>query len=222
MTSDRSSHAPDRHRPAGTTRPRVPVRRGLAGLLGALALVAVGCTGATDGADQTTTGASPATSGTDHEDGGTTDTATNEDSATPVPDLEVEAFDGDTVTIDDYRGTPLVVNFWASWCPPCVAEMPDLEAVHQASNDQVAFVGVNTQDTVEAAEDLVEQTGVTYDLVRDPDGELFRAFGVFGMPSTFYVDASGAIVHQHTGLLTRDDLVDDLEAHLGVTVTSEP
>lgn len=141
-------------------------------------------------------------------------------SGEPVPGVLVEAFDGSTVSLTDYAGTPMVVNFWASWCPPCVAEMPDLESVHQQAGDRVAFVGVNTQDTIENATRLADETGVTYDLVRDPDTELFRGFGVFGMPSTFYVDADGIIVERHTGLLTRDALVDDLREHLGVDVES--
>lgn len=137
-------------------------------------------------------------------------------SGEPVPPLDVEAFDGSTVSLKDYAGTPMVVNFWASWCPPCIAEMPDLEAVHQSAGDRLAFVGINTQDTPEEAAAMVDETGVTYDLLRDPDGTLGQAFGVFGMPSTFYVDADGTIVARHTGLLTRDALVDDLREHLGV------
>lgn len=136
-----------------------------------------------------------------------------------VPALEVESFDGGTVSLTDYSGRPLVVNFWASWCPPCIAEMPDLESVHRATSGEVAFVGVNTQDTPDRAAELVDETGVTYDLVRDPDGELARAFEVFGMPSTFYVDADGVIVGRHTGLLTRDALADDLHEHFGVEIS---
>jgi cytochrome c biogenesis protein CcmG, thiol:disulfide interchange protein DsbE len=139
-----------------------------------------------------------------------------------LPDLEVDHFGGEPVSLADYSGTPLVVNFWASWCPPCIAEMPDLEAVHQLVDGRVTFVGINTQDTQERAGELVEQTGVTYDLVRDPDAELFQAFGVFAMPTTFYVDASGSIVARHSGLLTRDALLDDLGRHLGVDVTADP
>lgn len=141
---------------------------------------------------------------------------------TSVPATSLTTFDGETVSFEDYHGTPVVVNFWASWCAPCVAEMPDLEAVHEAAGDRVAFVGINTQDTLEEASDLVAQTGVTYDLVSDPGGDLFREFGVFGMPSTFYVDADGQIVGRHTGLLTRQDLVDDLAGELGVEVGTEP
>lgn len=141
-------------------------------------------------------------------------------SGEPVPGALVEAFDGSSVSLTDYSGTPLVVNFWASWCPPCIAEMPDLESVHQQVSDRVSFVGVNTQDTIENATRLVAETGVTYDLVRDPDAELFRGFEVFGMPSTFYVDADGIIVGRHTGVLTRDALFDGLREHLGVDVAS--
>jgi cytochrome c biogenesis protein CcmG, thiol:disulfide interchange protein DsbE len=142
--------------------------------------------------------------------------------AEPIPALPVEDFAGEQVTLTDFTGTPLVVNFWASWCPPCIAEMPDLEAVSQLADGLVTFVGVNTQDTQDRAEELVEQTGVTYDLVRDPDAELFQAFGVFAMPTTFYVDADGNIVGRHSGLLTRDALIDDLARHLDVDVTASP
>jgi cytochrome c biogenesis protein CcmG, thiol:disulfide interchange protein DsbE len=139
----------------------------------------------------------------------------------PLPAMAVDDFTGEQVSLADYTGIPLVVNFWASWCPPCIAEMPDLEAVSQLAVGRVAFVGVNTQDTQDRAEELVEQTGVTYDLVRDPDAELFQAFGVFAMPTTFYVDATGDIVGRHSGLLTRDALVDDLARHLDVDVTAD-
>ncbi|MBW3662756.1 MAG: TlpA family protein disulfide reductase [Actinobacteria bacterium] len=144
------------------------------------------------------------------------------DAASPsteaLPSGPIEAFDGGTVRFADYVGTPLVVNFWASWCPPCIAEMPDLEEVHQLAGDRLTFIGINTQDTPDAAEDLVEQTGVTYDLVRDPDGELFRELGVFGMPTTFFVDASGDVVGRHTGLLTRDALVEEIHDQLGIDI----
>jgi cytochrome c biogenesis protein CcmG, thiol:disulfide interchange protein DsbE len=137
-----------------------------------------------------------------------------------LPEIEVTDFAGQQLSLADLAGEPLVVNFWASWCPPCIAEMPDLEAVHALADDRVRFVGVNTQDTEERAAQLVEQTGVTYDLVRDPEGELFQAFGVLGMPSTFYVDAAGVIVGRHTGLLSREMLVDDLARHLGIDLTA--
>jgi cytochrome c biogenesis protein CcmG, thiol:disulfide interchange protein DsbE len=114
----------------------------------------------------------------------------------------------------DLDGEPLVVNFWASWCPPCVAEMPDFERVHQQVQGEVRFVGLNTQDNRADADRLVEQTGVTYDLALDPDGALFSDFEVVAMPSTFLVDEHGAIVHRHSGLLTETALRELIAEHL--------
>jgi thiol-disulfide isomerase/thioredoxin len=132
----------------------------------------------------------------------------------PVPDRTFETFDGEELSLADLTGTPLVVNFWASWCPPCVAEMPDLERVHLDRADEVRFIGLNTQDSLEQAQTLVTQTGVTYDLGLDPDGALFSDFEVVAMPTTFFVDDAGAIVHRHAGLLTEQQLRDLIDEHL--------
>ncbi len=132
----------------------------------------------------------------------------------PVPDLTFERFDGQEVSLDDYEGQHLVVNFWASWCPPCVAEMPDLEEVHQQHAGDVAFLGINTQDSPNAAQQLAERTGVSYDLAWDPEGDLFEAFEVFGIPSTFLVSPDGRIVHRHTGILTSAQLNELIDEHL--------
>lgn len=131
-----------------------------------------------------------------------------------VPDLSYETFDGGRASLADLAGEPAVVNFWASWCPPCVAEMPDFERVHLDVADEVRFVGINTQDRLPEAQRLVEETGVTYDLGLDPDGELFREFGVVSMPSTFFVTAEGTIAHRHAGLLTEAQLRELIDEHL--------
>lgn len=192
-----------------------------AAALAGLVLSACGVGSDATGEADTTT-ASPAEGG-DQGAGTGSDAGADQDDAAAaaeaVPTRAATSFDGDEVSLTDYEGTPLVVNFWASWCPPCIAEMPDLETVHQAADGRVEFIGINTQDTPEEAEDLVEETGVTYDLLRDPDGDLFRDFGVFGMPTTFYVDAEGQIVGRHTGLLTREALLADVRDQLGIDVS---
>ncbi|MBW3574331.1 MAG: TlpA family protein disulfide reductase [Actinobacteria bacterium] len=115
----------------------------------------------------------------------------------------------------DYRGTPLVVNFFASWCVPCVAEMPAFESVHQQRAAEVAFLGVNLRDSVADATALVERTGVTYDIARDPAGELAGALGVVAMPSTVFVSADGTIVATQAGELSAEELRARLEALFG-------
>lgn len=134
-----------------------------------------------------------------------------------VPDRSFATLDGGELSLTELAGTPLVVNFWASWCPPCVAEMPDLERVHTDLGDQLRVVGLNTQDERDRAEELAVQTGVTYDLGLDPDGALFGDFEVVSMPSTYLVDADGVIVHRHAGLLTEQQLRDLIAEHLEVT-----
>ncbi|CAN5671531.1 hypothetical protein BH20ACT1_BH20ACT1_10370 [soil metagenome] len=130
-----------------------------------------------------------------------------------LPTESFSRLEGGLGSFADYRGTPLVVNFFASWCAPCVAEMPDFEAVHQEQGDQVAFIGVNLRDQVGAARALVEQTGVTYDIVRDPAGDLASALGVVAMPSTLFVSAEGRVIDMAAGELSADELrqrVDEL------------
>lgn len=115
--------------------------------------------------------------------------------AEEAPDIVLPRLGGgDDVRISDYRGQPLVVNFWGSWCEPCVDEMPALQRVHESLGDQVAFLGVNVNDAEEAAVRMVARTGVTYDLARDADGELGQALEVTTFPTTFLIDADGTIV----------------------------
>jgi cytochrome c biogenesis protein CcmG, thiol:disulfide interchange protein DsbE len=140
--------------------------------------------------------------------------AADPDAGPPVTDRTFETFDGQTTSLREFEGEPLVVNFWASWCPPCIAEMPEFEQVHLARGDEVRFIGLNTQDTLEQAEQLAERTGVSYDLGLDPDGALFNDFEVIAMPSTYLVNAAGAVVARHAGILTAQQLEDLIDEHL--------
>ncbi|MBW3606179.1 MAG: TlpA family protein disulfide reductase [Actinobacteria bacterium] len=134
----------------------------------------------------------------------------------PAPDVTFTTADGTTASLDDYEGQPLVLNFWASWCPPCVAEMGDvLRPVHEAHSDEVAFLGMNLRDEPAAAQQIVDSTGVSYDLALDPDGEVFSAFGGVGMPTTVFIDEDGRIVDQHTGAITRDQLQAQVDRLIG-------
>ena len=134
----------------------------------------------------------------------------------PVPDVRFNYFDGSEGSLDDFAGTPTVINFWASWCPPCIIEMPAFEAVHVELAPQVAFLGFNVGDEPGAARQLAEQTGVTYPLAEDPDSGIFQAFGGFGMPTTVLVDAEGMIVHMISSRLRAQDLRALIAEHLGV------
>ncbi len=133
----------------------------------------------------------------------------------PAPSAPFERFDGTEATFADYLGTPLVVNFFASWCAPCVREMPAFEAVHQEIGDQVAFLGMNNQDRASDGEAIAEKTGVTYDVARDPDGDFLSAFGGIVMPTTVFIDAEGTVVEVHNGALSQSALEDRLHDLFG-------
>lgn len=129
----------------------------------------------------------------------------------PAPEVALESLDGGTVRLADFEGQPLVVNFWASWCVPCLAELPGFERVHQQRKGEVAFLGVNLADDPGAAEAVREQTGITYPVARDPDGTAFEAFQAFGMPTTVFISPEGAIVELYTGELSAEALAERID-----------
>jgi thiol-disulfide isomerase/thioredoxin len=131
--------------------------------------------------------------------------------------LTYERFEGGTTSLDAYAGRPVVLNFFASWCVPCITEMPDFEAAHQLLGDRVAMVGINVMDRPADGEAVVARTGVTYDLGRDPEAALFNAFGTLGMPTTLFLRPDGTVAASHTGALTRRQLLDRIRTELGVS-----
>ncbi len=114
-----------------------------------------------------------------------------------------------------YAGCPLIVNFFASWCVPCVTEMPDFERFWNAHGTQVAVLGLAANDRLEDAIATVIDRGVTYPTGLD-EGELFIDFGGLGMPTTVFVSPEGQIVETHSGLLTLEDITSRAEEHFGL------
>ena len=123
-----------------------------------------------------------------------------------VTAISFERFDGGQASIGDYDGTPLVVNFFGSWCRPCVQEMPGLERVHEKYGDQVAFLGLNVNDPIAEGRKVARRAKVTYDLGRDPTGEILQAVGGEVMPVTVLVDPDGKIVALHNGEISPSEL----------------
>lgn len=124
----------------------------------------------------------------------------------PLPDERFSMLSGGFGSFADYRGKPLVINFFASNCAPCVEEMPAFESVHQELGGEVAFLGMNLRDQVSAASALVEETGVTYDIARDPSGELAGSLGLVVMPSTYFVSPEGRVVDAKAGAMDAEEL----------------
>ena len=133
--------------------------------------------------------------------------ATSAQASSDTGGIALTYFDGSGGSFDDFQGKPLVLNFWASWCPACIAEMPDFEEVHARLGGSVQFLGVNLSETnLDAAERLVAETGVTYPLALDPDGLLYAQFDGIAMPTSVFIDENGNIVDTHSGVIFADDL----------------
>lgn len=133
----------------------------------------------------------------------------------PTPAVAFEYFDGTPASTAQFTGRPTVVNFWASNCPACIAEMPEFEEVFQALGTDVDFVGVNTADiNRESAVRLAEQTGVTYPLIDDSESAVFRSFGGFVMPTTVLLNPQGQVAFSWSGVLTGDELTKLINEHI--------
>lgn len=162
-------------------------------------------------------------SGGSHDTGSATgpnDTTATVDGATPglsaskgaaavgdkLPSLSFEDLDGGQVSLEEFAGQPLVINFFASYCTPCVTEMPDFESVHAAIGDQVTFMGIDVGEQADAGRRIVDQTGVTYRIGYDPTGRIMRDLGGVAMPTTVLVTADGTIAQIHSGQLSADKL----------------
>ena len=138
----------------------------------------------------------------------------------PAPTFELASVerDGPRISLASLRGTPVVLNFWASWCAPCKKEMPAFERVHQRVGDDVAFLGVNGNDSRRLALRLIEETGVSYPSVYDPDDTLYRRYKLVGRPVTVLIGADGEVVASRAGELDEDELIALLEQHFPETV----
>lgn len=122
-----------------------------------------------------------------------------------LPSLMFTTFDGKTSRLGS-PGKPIVINFWSSTCAPCIREMPAIEQVWTESQNSVDFIGLDYVEAAEAGQAMIDRTGITYPVGRDPRGTLLRALGGNGLPYTVVVDRNGRIVAAHSGELTRDAL----------------
>ena len=124
---------------------------------------------------------------------------------THAPDFTVYDRSGNEVSFSQFSGKPTVLNFWASWCGPCQNEMPAFQAKYAELGSSVNFVMVNMTDgvreTVEEASAFVEKNGYEFTVLYDTASEATNTYGVYSLPTTFFIDAGGHILAQATGEL---------------------
>jgi len=136
----------------------------------------------------------------------------------PAPDFTLTLFDGEQLSLSELRGQVVVINVWASWCPPCRDEALVLERAWRTYQDRgVTFVGVDYMDTEPAALAYIKEFGVTYPNGPDLGSRIAEAYNVQGVPETFFVTPQGEIADAHVGPLSEAQLTAILERLLAAT-----
>ena len=127
-----------------------------------------------------------------------------------APDFTVYTADGEPVKLSDMKGTPVVLNFWASWCPPCKSEMPDFNEICGELEGKVEFMMVNLTDgereTVESARNFIHMMEYTFPVYYDTAMDASTVYGIQSIPTTFFIDAEGRLIAYGSGAMDAETL----------------
>ncbi|HXA43805.1 MAG TPA: TlpA disulfide reductase family protein [Candidatus Solibacter sp.] len=142
-----------------------------------------------------------------------TSSTTSASAGNPAPAFDLVGVDGARHSLSSFRGRVVVLNFWATWCIPCRAEMPDLE--HEArihSGGPVAIVGVDWKESAAQVTDFTSSLGVSYPMLLDSDGQVYARYRVAALPTTFIIDARGSLLKSRVGIASRDEVEAEIKA----------
>ncbi len=130
-----------------------------------------------------------------------------------APDFELTTLEGETVQLSDYRGDKVMLNFWATWCPPCRAEMPDMEKFY--NNEDVKILAVNLTNTEESREDVKEfneEFGLTFPILMDEKLNVANQYQIQPIPTSYMIDSNGVIQHIALGAMNYEMMVDQFNS----------
>ncbi|MCS6935955.1 MAG: TlpA family protein disulfide reductase [Candidatus Bipolaricaulota bacterium] len=133
-----------------------------------------------------------------------------------APAFDLPLLDGSTLTLTQLRGRKAILNFWASWCGPCRAEMPHLESLYQRYKERLLVVGINIAEESETVRRFLERVRVTYPVLLDAQGRVARAYGVIAQPATYWIDERGQIIYRKFGAYSPSELEDIARAFLAL------
>lgn len=122
-------------------------------------------------------------------------------------DFTLSDLDGNSVSLSDYAGQPVLVNFWATWCAPCRLEMPELQSAYESyQDDGLVILAVNAQEQEQQVSAFFDDLGLSFTPLIDGDGQVGRAYGALGLPSTYFIDGAGDVTAVHRGILTGEQI----------------
>lgn len=129
-----------------------------------------------------------------------------------APDFSYTLADGTTTRLSDWQGKPVVLNFWATWCLPCVEEMPTIERAYAAGNGDLVVLAVNRNELPAAIARFAPTVGVTFPLIADLGGAIGDRYSVTSLPTTFFIASDGTIAARHIGALSEAQLAERLNS----------
>ncbi|WHX98269.1 redoxin domain-containing protein [Neobacillus sp. DY30] len=120
-----------------------------------------------------------------------------------APDFELKTLAGDTVKLSDLKGKKVMLNFWATWCPPCKAEMPAMEEFHKEAGDDVVILAVNIDPHLDVKA-FIDENGITFPIPLDEEDRVNEAYQVLSIPTTYFIDTKGNIGNKYIGAMNLD------------------
>ncbi|MEH7436791.1 redoxin domain-containing protein [Neobacillus drentensis] len=127
-----------------------------------------------------------------------------------APDFELKTLTGETVKLSDLKGKKVMLNFWATWCPPCKAEMPEMEQFSKQVGDDVVILAVNIDPQLDV-QGFVNENKITFPVLLDAEDKVNEAYQVLSIPTTYFINSKGVIKNKFTGSMTLDVMKDFTE-----------
>ena len=129
-----------------------------------------------------------------------------------APNFTASTLDGETITLDELRGQPVILNFWATWCGYCRYQMPFLQAASEEKEHEMKFVGINIRENIDKVRQVIEYEGIDYTIALDGDGAIANSYNVRPIPATFFLDEHGIIQNIKIGaFMSQAELIAVLE-----------
>lgn len=127
-----------------------------------------------------------------------------------APDFEITTLDGDVVNLSDFRGERVLLNFWASWCGPCRAEMPDMQKFHEDTDVELLAVNLTeTESNKDNITDFLDEFGITFTILLDENSKVSTIYNIKPIPTTFLINSDGTIHNKAFGALNYDQMVQE-------------
>lgn len=134
----------------------------------------------------------------------------------PAPDFILNNIDGQSVRLSDLKGQPVALNFWATWCSPCVFELPLFQEHYEKNNGGFEILAINNQEPGNIVIPFVDELGLTFEILLDLNAEVAELYQVIGFPTTYFIDSEGIIRVKHVGVVTEDQFSEYL-SQVGVS-----